>query len=162
MALCALILFSLVVAIHGFAAPNSLGASCFIFGDSIAQGIAARIPRCASNTKIGLTTKAALQRLMQREHTALATELAVISLGVNDHDFSTRANLEVIRSQIGARQFIWILPPNPAKKEIVLDIADANGDQVIEIDRLTSQDGIHPSIKGYQLIADALVLSIRK
>lgn len=128
---------------------SSYAPSCFVLGDSIAQGIASHLPQCRSDTKVGLNTKDALSRFSQ----VPAVTTAVISLGINDGAISTRSNLAAIRNRLSAPNVIWILPSHTDKKLIVQALARAHGDTAINVDKFISADGIHPTGKGYKLIA---------
>ncbi|HVI41222.1 MAG TPA: SGNH/GDSL hydrolase family protein [Anaerovoracaceae bacterium] len=129
-------------------------ASCFVLGDSIAQGTAANLPACQSNTKVGLNTLDALTRFS----TLPATPTTVISLGINDGGtpIPTRRNLEVIRARVKSSHVVWILPSHADKKAVVEAVATAHHDKTMDVDRLISSDGIHPTWNGYKVIASQI------
>ncbi|WP_139352308.1 SGNH/GDSL hydrolase family protein [Burkholderia cenocepacia] len=133
-------------------------APCFVMGDSVAQGIAAQLPQCSSNTKVGLNTVQALTRFKQIP----PAQTVIVSLGINDRDYpGTRANLEAIRARIHAQNVIWILPPailsfGIQKKKDALYVAMRNRDYMKNIDQTISADGIHPTNTGYKAIARQL------
>ncbi|MCA8457919.1 SGNH/GDSL hydrolase family protein [Burkholderia multivorans] len=132
-------------------------ASCFVMGDSVAQGIAAQLPQCSSNTKVGLNTVQALTRFSQ-----VQAQTVIVSLGINDRDYpGTRTNLEAIRARIHADKVIWILPSGKLsfgtqKKKDALYVAVKHGDEMRNIDLTISADGIHPTERGYRAIAGQL------
>lgn len=133
-------------------------APCFVMGDSVAQGIAAQLPQCSSNTKVGLNTVQALTRFNQIP----AAQTVIVSLGINDRDYpGTRTNLEAIRARIYANKVIWILPSGKLsfgtqKKKDALYVAVKHGDEMRNIDLTISADGIHPTERGYRAIANQL------
>lgn len=133
-------------------------APCFVMGDSIAQGIAAQLPQCASDTKVGLNTVQALTRF----HRIPEAQTVIVSLGINDREYpGTRGNLEALRARIHAQNVIWILPPailpfGIQKKKDALYVAMRNRDYMKNIDHTISADHIHPTNNGYKAIARQL------
>ncbi|WP_202756940.1 SGNH/GDSL hydrolase family protein [Burkholderia cenocepacia] len=136
---------------------SKTNAPCFVMGDSVAQGIAAQLPQCSSNTKVGLNTVQALTRFNQVE-----AQTVIVSLGINDRDYPrTRANLEAVRARIRAAKVIWILPSGKlpfgvAKKQDARYVATRHNDDMKNIDQTISTDGIHPTERGYRAIAKSL------
>jgi lysophospholipase L1-like esterase len=128
-------------------------AGCYIMGDSIAQGIAMNRKDCSSETKVGLNTINALKYWSKKGVTE--KDKIIISLGVNDGNFKTEENLNLLRGQmLRANQVIWILPPKNDKSIIVRRLATRYGDYVLNIDSQLGSDRIHPTGKGYMKIAD--------
>lgn len=135
-------------------------ASCFVMGDSIAQGIAAQMPVCASsNTKVGLNTRDAIAKFQDTPK----ADAIVVSLGINDDPHQpTEANLRAIRSRLSASQVIWVLPSHADKKAAVQRVAGQFHDQTINIDRYISPvDGIHPTTPSYKTIANQLTAYLK-
>lgn len=132
---------------------HSAFASCYIMGDSIAQGIAQNLKVCASATKVGLNTdNAAVYWLNNLGFSG--KDVVIISLGVNDGNNPTLENLVKIREKINSPYIIWILPSKKDKAGIVKTIAKHYNDYVLDIGSVIGKDGIHPTIKGYQAIAE--------
>lgn len=128
-------------------------STCFVMGDSIAQGIALNLPQCQSNTKVGLNTTQAIKRFENIPH----ADLTIISLGINDSFNGTSINLGAIRGRISSSKVIWILPSHQDKKDAVELVAKVRGDKTINVDRHISKDGIHPTWHGYKSIATSLM-----
>lgn len=137
-------------------------ASCYIMGDSIAQGVAQHIKNCSSATKVGLNTDSALrfwgrQADLKKE---LKKDFIVVSLGVNDgnseNSIKTLENLVGIRSQMQASRIVWILPPKHEKSQVVQRIANHYNDYVLDIRSVLGKDGIHPTGRGYLDIANKI------
>lgn len=130
--------------------------SCYIMGDSIANGIAT-FATCPSSTQIGINTKAAKAKFVSIP----AADLVVISLGVNDRGTYrqevTTANLAQIRSRVHAKHVVWILPHPAMYQKLVQDTASHYGDATLNVDKYVSSDGIHPTYPaGYQSIAKTI------
>lgn len=148
----------LIIGLLSLSASQSYGASCYIMGDSIAQGVAQYIKGCSSATKVGLNTDKAAQYWGNKQDikSDLSKEIVVVSLGVNDGNNSTLENLIKIRSNISADKIIWILPSKKDKSVIVKKIATHYEDYVLDIRSVIGKDGVHPTGKGYQQIAEKI------
>ena len=127
-------------------------ADCYIMGDSIAQGLAMNRKDCSSETQVGLNTRKAAQYWLTKG--VQVKDKVVISLGVNDGNINTAANLKIIRNNIKANQVIWILPPKEEKSSVVKSVATSYGDFVLNINSQLGKDNIHPTGKGYIKIAE--------
>jgi lysophospholipase L1-like esterase len=127
-------------------------ADCYIMGDSIAQGLAFNRHDCSSETEVGINTKKALKYWLSKG--PMIKDKVIISLGVNDGNIDTTDNLMLIRNNIKANQVIWILPPKQDKSLIVRKVATNYGDFVLNINSQIGKDHIHPTGKGYVLIAN--------
>lgn len=133
---------------------------CLIIGDSIAVGLAAHRPECASLSKGGINTWQWNQKYKSQDLTA---DSVIISLGSNDHKHvKTQHELTKIRQQVNARQVYWILPHGNLKaseveikkiQTIVKEIAAEYGDIVVPITRV-QKDNIHPSTAGYKQLSE--------
>lgn len=124
---------------------------CIILGDSIAHGIADVRQDCIAYAQVGISSREWNRRFGNRDLTA---RVVVISLGSNDDWGSkTRSELEAIRHRAaGSCRVLWILPAiKPAVRDIIFAIADAAGDDVLELLHVSS-DGVHPTGKGYTAI----------
>jgi len=126
---------------------------CLIMGDSIAVGTAQVRQECVSYSKGGINSYQWLNTNVDKSPYVAKT--VIISLGSNDHqNVKTEAELRNIRSLTKADRVYWILPAN--KKhivDIVFKIANEYHDGVVKIADV-SKDGVHPTNKGYKMIAE--------
>lgn len=133
---------------------------CLVLGDSIAAGIAQQRPECISLAKGGINSWQFNNKNITNIKSAKTT---IISLGSNDHKhIKTKRELETLRELVDAEIVFWILPHGNLKasevdiKQIQLfirEIADKYGDVVLPITNI-SRDNIHPTSKGYKLLAN--------
>jgi len=125
---------------------------CLIVGDSIAVGTARARPECVSYAKGGWNSWQWNREYITRD---LSARTVVISLGSNDHrGVKTKQELLKLRKRVEADRVYWIMPAiKPHVQEIVEEIAHQHGDWIIRIPNL-SNDGIHPSTKGYNKIGE--------
>ena len=133
---------------------------CLIIGDSIAVGLTAYRPECASLSKGGINT---WQYNKQYKSQDLTADSVIISLGSNDHKhIKTLDELTKLRQRVQARQVYWILPHGNLKasevpieniQSIVKQLAADYGDIVVPITRV-QKDNIHPSTAGYKLLSE--------
>lgn len=133
---------------------------CMIVGDSIAVGTHAVRKECAEYATGGLNS---WQWNKKYKTADLTAKSVIISLGTNDHQYvKTRKELETMRARVNADRVYWILPiGNSPKSGVSLEtiqatvtaVAKAHGDTVIPI-AYVQKDGIHPSWRGYERIAE--------
>lgn len=134
---------------------------CMIIGDSIAVGTHAVRKECAAHATGGLNS---WQWNKKYRSVDLTAKSVIISLGTNDHQYvKTQKELEAMRARVNADRVYWILPiGNSPKSGVSLEtiqatvtaVAQAHGDIVIPI-AYVQKDGIHPSWRGYERIAEA-------
>jgi len=134
---------------------------CLILGDSIAVGTHAVRKECAELATGGLNS---WQWNKKYKTADLTANSVIISLGTNDHQYiKTRRELEAMRSRVNAKHVYWILPVGNSPKSgvslesiqaTVTEVAQAHGDTIISIPYV-QKDGIHPSWRGYERIAEA-------
>jgi len=133
---------------------------CLILGDSIAVGIAQQRPECVVLAKGGINS----WQFNNKNITNLkSTKTAIISLGSNDHKgVRTKRELQTLREMVDAEIVFWILPHGNLKASgvdieqiqiFVREIAADFRDVVLPIASI-STDGIHPTSKGYKLLAN--------
>lgn len=131
---------------------------CMIIGDSIAVGTAMQRPECVSYSKGGWNSWQWNKDYLSRASSTPA-KTVIISLGANDHKgVKTEAELRKMRSSIKADRVFWISPGmerKPVPQEAIERIAKEYGDMVLPRPKNhMSADGIHPTGKGYKIIAE--------
>lgn len=109
---------------------------CAIVGDSIAVGIAARMPRCISSAKIGEQAAAIVGRVRD-------ADVLIVSAGSNGpHAPDLEGNLKLIRAKATAR-VIWILPVDVVASATVKRVAKEHDDIAVRFD--PCPDLVHPA-----------------
>lgn len=126
--------------------------ACIGVGDSIAVGIAAEIPGCHAEARVGIGSGAYAAIHAHR----VSAELAITSLGSNDGGADTSAAMDLERSRITAARVVWILP-STGSRAAVIAVAARYGDQVLDVRPLLGRDGVHPRPGGYREIARMIV-----
>ena len=129
---------------------------CLIVGDSIAVGVSQVRQECASIAKSGINSRDWVAHNLAKLEPA---KTLIISLGANDYKgIPTEASIRRLRQDARAGRVFWLLPSQrlkPNQVEIVRRVAEENGDQVIERPETNiSADGVHPTGKGYRLLAE--------
>jgi len=129
---------------------------CLILGDSIAVGVSAKRPECASYSKGGINTWQWNNKYLTKN---LSAKTVIISLGSNDHKYvKTRRELENMRELVQADRVYWILPHGNLKgsevpieriQQYVNEVAEMYQDVVLPI-KYPTKDNIHPSDRGYK------------
>jgi lysophospholipase L1-like esterase len=124
---------------------------CLILGDSIAVGVATYRPECQVIAKVGITSKAWVNKNITKE---LSADTVIISLGSNDYKkINTLKELFTIRQVVAAKRVYWIVPAiKPEIQEMVDIVADKFEDKVIHIKKVSS-DGVHPTSTEYKRMA---------
>lgn len=164
-------------------APGDMGKVAIV-GDSIAVGIGGALlersgitPEFAPGRKFlaqaqgsyvvdatgGHSSPQILERL-HRNPGIKNAELAIISVGTNDFVNSTvngyytperiTRNLQRIRSELNAKERIWVLPYDPKARELVQSVAREHGDKTIDLAQFQPADRYHP--RNYSAIASSL------
>ena len=125
---------------------------CLILGDSIAQGIAQHRPECAVYAKVGINSRNWNNANLTKH---LSAKVVLISLGSNDSDsINTRRELETLREIVKGDVVFWILPNNkPHLHQFIRELAEDYHDVVLPISNISS-DNVHPTVKGYKLLAN--------
>jgi len=125
---------------------------CLIMGDSIAVGVSQQRPECSVQAVVGITSKKWNITYNGQKHEA---KTAIISLSTNDFSsIDTRRELTDLRKQVIAEKVFWVMPARfNGVFHIVQTIASENGDKFL-ISAHLSPDGIHPTTKGYRLLAE--------
>lgn len=131
---------------------------CMIIGDSIAVGVSMVRKECVSYSKGGWNSwqwnKDYLHLAIQKPY-----ETIIISLGANDHKgVKTENELRKMRININGKRVFWIDPGQdrkPTQHEAIMRIAKEYGDTVLPRPKDNmSTDGVHPTGKGYKILAD--------
>ncbi|BCM12970.1 hypothetical protein MAFF241648_21600 [Ralstonia solanacearum] len=128
-------------------------AGCYIYGDSIAQGVSSYLPECRADTKVGISSSAAIKKwgfdLLPGETTL------VLSLGSNDTSAkSTLKVLNRILAKSKGRSVYAILPNEPTRHEALKKGLQGKA-KLLTIEQVSSDD-IHPTKKGYQQLAGTI------
>jgi len=129
---------------------------CLIMGDSIAVGIAQQRTECVVEAKAGINSMDYVNGLYFF-YAVPKAKTTVISLGSNDRDTSeTYPVLVTLRDEIKG-SVLWILPAKQDEvRNIMLTIARERGDAVADTRAWPlSLDGVHPTTKGYQGLAES-------
>jgi lysophospholipase L1-like esterase len=89
----------------------------------------------------------------------LTAKTVIISLGSNDHKYvKTEKELQTIRELTKADRVYWIDPGQdrkPIPHDAIVRIAKEYGDTIIPRPKNhMSADGVHPTGKGYKMIAE--------
>ena len=126
--------------------------ACLILGDSLAAGVAMARPDCKADTKVGISSAAYVGGHL----IAATTDVALLSLGVNDHEatLASAEHLIQLREGLTARRIYWVLPARPEMiREMIEQIARAYGDRLIETKGSTGPDGLHLTSSAYRAVA---------
>jgi lysophospholipase L1-like esterase len=129
-----------------------------VIGDSIAVGTAMYRPECVSYSRGGWNTWQ-----WNRDYLSMASsksyKTVIISLGANDHaGVKSEQELRKMRQNIKADRVFWISPGmerKPVPQTAIEKIAKEYGDFVLPRPKdHMSTDGIHPTGKGYKILAE--------
>lgn len=119
---------------------------CLILGDSIAVGIGSA-SHCQMIAEVGINSKNFVVSHKYIPH----ANTTVISLGSNDGNADFSKYLKQLRAKVSGK-VVWILSNNNAKaRNIALNIARQNGDNVVYLSSFATADGVHP--KNYSAVA---------
>lgn len=130
------------------------GNKIAVVGDSIAVGIGSVMKDAVTNALVGAGSSAILARISNEVKGA---DLAIISAGSNDivkgqgDPKKLASNLQSIKSALGAKKYVWILPYDKIANQVVKSIAGS--DATIDLSSYPSNDQVHPS--GYGAVAKA-------
>ena len=126
---------------------------CLVLGDSIAVGTLKARTECIGYVQSGINSHQWVNKFMK--DSPYIANTVIISLGSNDYkEIKTESELRTIRELTKANHVYWILPAN--KKDVanaVFAVANYYHDHVVRIADL-SKDGVHPTAKGYKMIAE--------
>ncbi len=131
---------------------------CMVIGDSIAVGTAMYRPECVSYSRGGWNSWQ-----WNRDYLGIASsknyKTVIVSLGANDHKgVKTEEELRKMRAGVKADRVFWISPGRerkPVPQDAIERIAKEYNDVVLPrpADHM-SADGIHPTGRGYKLLAE--------
>jgi lysophospholipase L1-like esterase len=131
---------------------------CLIIGDSIAVGTSMARPECISYSKGGWNSWQWNKDYLSKA-SAQPAKTVIISLGANDHKgVKTEKELRKMREAVKGDRVFWISPGKerkPIPQDAIERIAKEYGDIVLSRpENHMSKDGIHPTGKGYKIIAN--------
>ena len=130
---------------------------CLFLGDSIGLGTARAVnavfsPQCQVRAEIGAHSA----EIMRWPLSSRTLGVAVISIGANDAARPVLAtNLKAIRMRLNTRRAIWLLPYARGQARIVRAVAATFGDEMLDLGRFRTEDGVHP--QSYGDVARALL-----
>lgn len=129
---------------------------CLIVGDSIAVGVSQVRHECQAIAKSGINSR---DWTTKHLHQLKPTRTLIISLGANDYKgINTEGHIRSLRTNAQADRVFWLLPSTklkPRQVEAVQHVAAEFGDTVIpRPESNISQDGVHPTYKGYKILGD--------
>jgi hypothetical protein len=164
--------------------PTGTGPKIAIVGDSIAVGLGGALlqqsgitpefapgrkfltqsqGRFAVNAVGGHSSPQILDQLNKHAGVKNA-ELAIISVGTNDFVNSSvnkyytperiTQNLQRIRTELNAKERVWVLPYDPKARELVESVAKERGDKTIDLAQFQAADRYHP--RNYAAIANSI------
>jgi lysophospholipase L1-like esterase len=128
---------------------------CLIVGDSIAVGVSQIRTECQAIAKSGINSSDWNKKHL---HKLKPTKTLIISLGANDLGINTEGHVRSLRTNAQADRVFWLLPSQrlkPRQFEAVKLVAAEFGDIVIpRPESNISNDGVHPTYKGYKILGD--------
>ncbi len=131
---------------------------CMVIGDSIAVGVSMIRTECVRYAKSGWNSTQ-----WNKDYLHMATtrpyETIIISLGANDtKNMPTEIELRKMRTNINGKRVFWIDPGKdrkPVAHDAMMRIAKEYGDTVLlRPKEHMSGDGVHPTGKGYRVLAE--------
>ena len=124
---------------------------CLILGDSIAVGVSQQRSDCVAYAKVGLNSSQWNKTYIRKD---LQSKIVMISLGSNDHDgVHSFKELLKLRESIDAKEVFWVMPAiKPNVQDHIRIIAKNFNDTILYIPEL-SKDGVHPTSRGYTILA---------
>ena len=165
-------------------APARTGPKIAIVGDSIAVGIGGAVlkqsgitPEFAPGRKfltqhqgsfavnaVGGHSSPQILSQLNKDAGVKNADLAIISVGTNDFVNSPvnkyytperiTQNLQRIRTELNAKDRVWVLPYDPKARELVQSVANERGDKTIDLGQFQPADRYHP--RNYAAIASSI------
>jgi lysophospholipase L1-like esterase len=128
---------------------------CLIVGDSIAVGVSQVRTECQAIVKSGINSDSWNK---QHLHKLKPTKTLIISLGANDLGVNTEVNIRKLREAAQADRVFWLLPSQRLKPDQVRAVKfvaqDYNDTVIPRPERDISNDGVHPTYKGYKVLGE--------
>ena len=119
------------------------------------MGVSQVRPECEHIVKSGINSR---DWTAKHLHKLKPTRTLIISLGANDLGINTEGHVRSLRTNAQADRVFWLLPSQrlkPRQVEAVRQVAAEFGDTVIpRPESNISADGVHPTYKGYKILAD--------
>ena len=130
---------------------------CLILGDRLAVGVGQVRTECVTFAKSGINSYDYVNRHLLHTKGNNQAKSIIISLGsIDTQNINTFEVLNTLRQLVKADRVYWILPAiKEEKRKAVLAVANKYNDHVIDargVDR--SPDAVHPTYKGYKMIAE--------
>lgn len=131
---------------------------CMIIGDSIAVGVHMARTECVRYAKNGINSSQWNKEFLHSSITRSYSTI-IISLGANDYNgVQTEIELRKMRMNIQGKRVFWISPGKerkPVAYAAMQNVAKDYGDVILERPKEhMSGDGVHPTGKGYKILAD--------
>ncbi len=129
-----------------------------VIGDSIAVGTAMYRRECDNHSKSGWNSWAWNKDYLDKA-SSKSYKTVIISLGANDHaGIKTEQELRKMRQAVKAERVFWISPGmdrKPLPQTAIEKIAKEYGDVILPRPKEhMSADGVHPTGKGYKILAE--------
>ena len=129
--------------------------TCFVLGDSIGVGVAAALPACHADARVGVSSTGFVRTMLHH----VSADLVVVSLGANDSPAGTgRATvpaLRRVRAELAARRVVWLVPNVPGEviRSAIRIVAAEHADMVLDTAPYAG-GRLHPTASGYKRIGD--------
>ena len=130
---------------------------CLILGDSLAVGLGQVRTECSTYARPGINSYDYTNRHILHTNGNTQAKNVIISLGSNDtKNINTFEELDTLRQLVKADRVYWILPAiKENKRQAVQKVAERYKDIIVDARQSTlSTDGVHPTSKGYKLLAE--------
>ena len=130
---------------------------CLILGDSLAVGVGQIRQECTTRAKSGINSYDYVNRHIWHTNGNNQAKTVIISLGSNDlKNINTFEELDTLRQLVKADRVYWILPAiKENKRQAVQKVAERYKDIIVDARQsILSTDGVHPTSKGYKLLAE--------
>lgn len=129
-----------------------------IIGDSVAAGVALKIPNSTPFASVGDTSTQILEKIQTQLELKNFVN-AILSVGADESAPGSTVDAEVlasnatqIRQFLGASNYVWLLPYDSNAKIAIQTVAQSNNDQVLDLSRYPTVDNVHP--RDYVLVAN--------
>ncbi|MDR8076713.1 SGNH/GDSL hydrolase family protein [Burkholderia cenocepacia] len=130
---------------------NRAFASCYVYGDSIAQGVSQQLKQCRADTKIGIGSQAAMNKW---GFNPKQEETVIISLGSNDSNPKATVKIlnQILEKSDNAKANVFLILPVEKTRRNAIKSAFDGKVSFLNI-KSVEPDNVHPTFKGYQALA---------